>query len=171
MRIPCGVRASLLFAVVLTPFAATAAQVPNTSVPVASNANPTPTGTLIPGAGVVYMQKDPSSRSLLEAISVANMSYHGGPVQHAQKIFTIFWSPSGYSFPAGYQTAINRFVQDLNNSSYYGIAGQYYDGTGNISGLVSYGGTWLDTSNAFPHTALTYLDLVAEVNRAKVANG
>ena len=82
------------------------------------------------------------------------MTYHGDPVQHTQKVFTIFWSPSGFSFPGGYQATLNQFVQDLNNTNYYGIASQYYDSTNNIASVILYGGTWLDTSNAFPRKLL-----------------
>jgi hypothetical protein len=99
-----------------------------------------------------------------------SVTYHGGPVQHMQKIFTIFWDPAS-SFPGGYQSAINQFVQDLSGTPYYAIASQYGDGSGNISTVVAYGGTWLDTVNALPESALTRADLLAEVNRAKSVNG
>jgi len=99
------------------------------------------------------------------------MTYHNGPVQHTQKIFTVFWFPTGNTIPAGYQTTINQFVQDLNGTPYYTIASQYSDTTGNIDTAVLYGGTWLDTTNAFPSSTLSYSDLLAEINRAKVANG
>jgi hypothetical protein len=102
--------------------------------------------------------------------AVGNMTYHGGPVQHVQKVFTVFWIP-GSAFPAGYQTTINQFVQDLNGSPFYAINSQYGDGSANISRTVLFGGTWLDTVNAFPNTALSYADLLDEVNRAKAANG
>ena len=121
-----------------------------------------------PPAGVVRMNGEPGPA--LSGAAIGNMTYHGGPVQHIQKIFTIFWIPGG-SFPAGYQSTINQFVQDLNGTPYYAIASQYGDGTGTISPTLVYGGTWLDTTNAFPHTALGYGDLLAEVNRAKAANG
>jgi hypothetical protein len=99
------------------------------------------------------------------------MTYHGGPVQHSQKVFTIFWVPSGFSFPSGYQATINQFVQDLNGSSYYGIASQYNDQVGNINTTVLFGGTWLDTINPFPSSSLSNSDLFAEVSRAMAANG
>jgi hypothetical protein len=100
-----------------------------------------------------------------------NLTYHNGPVQHAQKIFTIFWNPTFISFPIGYQTTINQFVQDLNRSSYYAIGSQYSDLTSHISKVLSYGGSWLDTTNAFPNTTLTFSDLLDEVSRSKAFNG
>src|SRR3954470_5835611 len=40
-----------------------------------------------PAAGVTQMVgADPSAGA-----AVGNMTYHGGPVQHVQKVFTIFW--------------------------------------------------------------------------------
>jgi hypothetical protein len=131
---------------------------------------PTAQGAPI-AAGVVRMQDDPASPAVRGGTALGNMTYHGGNVQHTQKIFTIFWNPTGPAFPSGYQTTINQFVQDLSGSPYYAIASQYGDGTGTISTVLSYGGTWLDTTNAFPDTALTFFDLLAEVNRAKAANG
>jgi hypothetical protein len=98
-----------------------------------------------------------------------NMAYHGGPVQHGQKVYTIFWAPPGTSFPDGYQTTINQFVQDLNGSPYYAIASQYGDSAGGNT-LVSLGGTWLDTSNALPSPP-PYAAISDEVARATTAKG
>jgi hypothetical protein len=123
-------------------------------------------------AGVTLMESDPASRVMqAEGAVVGNMTYQGGPVQHTQTVFTIFWNPTGPAFPSAYQTTINQFVQDLNGSPYYAIAGQYGDTTTSISTAPSYGGTWLDSTNAFPETALTGQDLLDEVTRAQAANG
>jgi hypothetical protein len=104
-----------------------------------------------------------------------NMTYHGGAVQHNQKVYTIFWSGPGNSFPSGYQAIINQFVQDLNGSSYYAIANQYGDSSGNISPFVNYGGTWSDTTNPTPSSlptdqAVLNQTLIQEVLRATAAN-
>jgi hypothetical protein len=153
------------------------AQAPNTSAPASA---PSARATTSPSvgsletptlAGIARMQNDPASRAVLGGPAVGNMTYHGGPVQHTQKVFTIFWNPSGPAFPAGYQTTINQFVQDLNGSTYYGIGSQYNDTTSHISTVLTYGGTWLDTANAIPEVALTGQDLLNEVERAKAANG
>src|SRR5438034_1207461 len=43
-------------------------------------------------AGIARAQDDP--RALVFAGgALGNMTYHFGPVQHTQKIFTIFWNP------------------------------------------------------------------------------
>lgn len=120
--------------------------------------------------GIARMKNDTTSRALLGGGAVGNMTYHSGPVQHTQVVFTIFWNPSGTPFPSDFQTTINQFVQDLSGTTYYAIASQYSDSTGNINTVLTYGGTWLDATNAIPNTSLTFSDLLAEVNRAKTAN-
>ena len=120
---------------------------------------------------VVPMSYEPASVARLGAAGPLDMTWHGGPVQHIQKIFTIFWNPTATPFPAGYQATINQFVQDLNGSSYYGIARQYTDTTGPISTTLTFGGTWLDTANPIPHDPLTTADVFNEMTRALAANG
>ncbi|HEY7171772.1 MAG TPA: hypothetical protein VH417_13065 [Vicinamibacterales bacterium] len=122
-------------------------------------------------AGVVRMQGDPSSASIQSGALVGNLTYHFGPVQHTQKIFTIFWQGGGTPFPSAYQTTINQFVRDLSYTPYYGIASQYNDSAAKINPTLAFGGTWLDTTNPLPSAALASEDLLAEVNRAKAANG
>ena len=123
--------------------------------------------------GLVRLANDPANLAPVQPLlAPTNMTYHGGAVQHGQKVFTIFWNPSGTTaFPAGYQTTINQFVKDLNGSPYYSINSQYSDGTGNISTSVTFGGTWLDTTNAIPNNPPTTGDLITEASRAIAANG
>src|SRR5580704_880862 len=122
--------------------------------------------------GLVRLANDPAGPAAVQPLVPTNMTYHGGAVQHGQKVFTIFWNPSGTTaFPAGYQTTINQFVQDLNGSPYYAINSQYSDGTGNISTSVTFGGTWLDTTNAIPNNPPSTGDLITEASRAIAANG
>jgi hypothetical protein len=121
--------------------------------------------------GFVPLLGDPANRAVQGEAAVGNMTYHGGPVQHAQKVFTIFWNPTATPFPVGYQTTINQFVQDLNGSPYYAIASQYGDSTSNISTAMSFGGTWLDTTNGIAHDPPTINDLQNEVTLAQSANG
>ena len=102
--------------------------------------------------------------------SSGNMTNHGGTVQHGQKVYTIFWSSSTNSFPSGYQATINQFVQDLNGSTYYATATQYGDNLHNISPLVSFGGTWLDSSGSFGGAVPTTTAVINEVGAALAAN-
>ena len=121
-------------------------------------------------AGVTLMN---SGLPPVSSFAVGNMTYHGGPVMRGpMKVYTIFWLGPSASFPqAGYQTTINQFVNDLNNTPYFGIASQYFDSVGSIGTAVSLGGTWLDAVNNFPSSNLSFSDLQAEVTRASTANG
>ena len=147
--------------VVLTGALATAASAQTPDTPIAAGFVP-----LAPLAGNAASRVPGQA-----AASVGNLTYHGGAVQHVQQVFTIFWNPTATPFPADYQATINQFVQDLNGSPYYAIASQYGDTTGHISTALEYGGTWLDTTNAIPNNPPNIFDLVAEVNRARTANG
>ena len=130
-----------------------------------------------PRIAIAPLANDTTSAAARAALAHLNepMTYHGGPVQRTQKVFTIFWNPTGTpAFPAGYQAINNQYVQDLNGSPYYGIAQQYSDTTGNIGTAVTFGGTWLDTVNPLPpqdDISTNLAALQAEVTRAKAANG
>jgi len=122
---------------------------------------------------VIAALRKPGAESVASLPLVSTpMTYHGGPVQHTQKVYTIFWDPPGFpAFPANYQANINQFIGDLNQSSYRSIANQYVDLAGAIGLTVVFGGTWLDTTNAFetnPPNSVT--DLPNEIGRAKAAN-
>ncbi len=60
------------------------------------------------------------------------VAYHKGPVQHSSAVYPIFWAPSGYSFPANYQTTISQYFTDVAHDSFqpsnvYGSVVQYYE--------------------------------------------
>jgi hypothetical protein len=69
-----------------------------------------------------------------QAPASGSLYYNGGPVMVTNTVYTIFWQPPGYSFPAGYANNINRYFQDLqatsgSNSNVYDVATQYYQQT------------------------------------------
>src|SRR5438045_2375539 len=81
------------------------------------------------------------------------LSYHGGPVMHSHRIHAIFWAPPGFSFPAGYQSGVEAYLQDValdsgKTSSPYGAISQYTDGGGAAQYNVTYGGSVLVTDSA-----------------------
>src|SRR4029077_3434843 len=50
------------------------------------------------------------------------VEYHGGPVMSSNTNYAIYWDPAGApSYPAGYQTGINRYFEDLANDSGGGV--------------------------------------------------
>lgn len=80
--------------------------------------------------------------------------YHGGPVMHSQTAYAIFWAPSGFSFPSGYQTGIENFLEHVaadsgKSTNVYSVSAQYTDGAGHATYLDSYGGSFTDTT-AYP---------------------
>lgn len=82
------------------------------------------------------------------------LKYHGGPVMHSQTSYAIFWAPSGYSFPSGYTTAIEEFLENVatdsgKSTNVYSVSAQYADGTGHATYSDTYGGSVADT-HAFP---------------------
>jgi PKD domain len=78
------------------------------------------------------------------------LEYHGGPVMHSQEAFAIFWAPSGYGFPAGYEEAIETYLEDVaadsgKPSNVYSVSAQYFDETEQHAWYEdSYGGSFGD---------------------------
>ena len=82
--------------------------------------------------------------------------YHGGPVQHAEKVYAIFWAPSGHYLPGSYRSTVSQYFGDVAHDSYktsnvYAASTQYYDKTGPgggknwVSYNVAYAGSIADT--------------------------
>src|SRR5438067_12438388 len=78
----------MLSALALFCCARTAAgQAPDQSI--APNNAPALTSEEPPMAGIVRPRQEGVNQP---QIAATNMTYHGGPVQHTQKVFTIFWA-------------------------------------------------------------------------------
>jgi hypothetical protein len=93
-------------------------------------------------------------KGFTEPSGVPPLVYHGGPVMHSQESFAILWAPSGFSFPAGYTTAIEDFLENVAADSgkpgnVYSVSAQYTDGTGHAAYSDTFGGSVTDT-NAYP---------------------
>jgi PKD repeat protein len=67
------------------------------------------------------------------------LSYLGGPVVGTaattgeNSVHALFWSPSGYAYPAGYQNGIDTYLNDVaaasgSASNVYGVATQFWEG-------------------------------------------
>ncbi len=79
------------------------------------------------------------------------LAFHGGPTMTTNKVYTVFWQPSGWFLDAGYQATVNRFFQDVahdNNmpTNVYAATTQY----SSIQYASTYGGTYTDTTTPFP---------------------
>ncbi len=94
------------------------------------------------------------------------LSYHNnGQVQHAQKLYAIFWVPSGSTMPASFQTDVKAWISNFAKANYtqstvFSVAQQYYDHSGpsGATRFVPYalanGGTFTDTT-PFPASTCT----------------
>jgi hypothetical protein len=85
--------------------------------------------------------------------------YHGGPVEHTNTVYAIYWVPSGYAVSANYESLINRFFGDVAAASgqttnvYYSDT-QYSDTTGNVQYSSTFAGSAVDT-NPLPASGCT----------------
>jgi uncharacterized repeat protein (TIGR01451 family) len=77
-----------------------------------------------------------------------------------------------------YENLITRFITDLaaGTSQYHNLVTQYSGNNGTVGDSVSFGGSTVDTTNAYPHAGTTGdplqdADIQAEVTRAVAANG
>jgi hypothetical protein len=96
------------------------------------------------------------------------LDYGGGPVLAANTtggltVTPIFWAPTGYEFPAGYERIIDGYVSNVAAASgttdnVYSVDTEYYDKTNGAKTYVSYkitAGTPIDDGDAFPASGCT----------------
>jgi PKD repeat protein len=75
-----------------------------------------------------------------------NLTYNGGSVMLTNTTHIVFWAPTGYSFPTGYQSLIERYLNDVAHDSgdatnTNSVATQYYDTTGSTNNYIQYNST------------------------------
>jgi hypothetical protein len=80
--------------------------------------------------------------------------YHGGPVEHTNKNYAIYWVPSDYTVSSKYTSLINQFFTDVAKvsgvtSNVYYDSTQYKDTTGAAQYKSTFAGSVVDT-NALP---------------------
>jgi hypothetical protein len=90
-----------------------------------------------------------------QAPASGSLYYNGGPVMPTNNVYTIYWAPSGYSFPDGYTSDINGFFKNLQadngkDSNQYVNATQYYqvnpDGSKTyVQEKSTFSGTYMDS--------------------------
>ncbi len=110
--------------------------------------------------------------------------YHGGLVQHTNKVYAIYWIPSGYTVSANYVTLINRFFTDVaaasgQTSNVYFSDTQYYDTSGKIQYASTFAGSVIDTTplppngchDSFTSVCLTDQQIQTEVQNVIAAQG
>jgi hypothetical protein len=85
-----------------------------------------------------------------KASGAGTLVYHGGPVEHTNRVYSIYWQPAGFTMASGYTSLIDQYFGDVaadsgKTSNVYYTGTQYYDGSGNVQYSSSYGGSVLDT--------------------------
>jgi hypothetical protein len=82
----------------------------------------------------------------------SQLEYHGGPVMSSNANYALYWDPSGGpEYPAGYQTGLNRYFEDVAHdsgglSNIDSVLVQYGDGAGEFANYNShFGGALIDT--------------------------
>ena len=110
------------------------------------------------------------------AASPNDLTYHTGPVMRDPTNYVIIWNPPGSNFDASYQKVIEQYFTDVGGTPFMTINSQYGDSSGvPVPNTNHFGGTWVDTTNAYPHAGtvadpLTGSDIQAEIDRAIAAN-
>jgi hypothetical protein len=117
-------------ALVVSLAAAACGGVDNATDAAADDASPTGRGVTIEAAKAARPQRG------------NGISWHGGPVMHGTPNIYYIW----YGNWAGNSatTILTNFISSLGGSSYEHINSTYYDGSGSVTGLVSFNGSTTD---------------------------
>jgi hypothetical protein len=107
------------------------------------------------------------------------LEWHGGPVMTSHEAFAIFWSPSGFPFPSGYEAAITGYFEDVAadsglSTNVYSVSAQYGGSNGFVNYEDSFGGAVVDTTpypssgTCAPYTGLNGASYTACLTDAKI---
>jgi hypothetical protein len=94
------------------------------------------------------------------AKGAGQLRYHGGPVMHTNKVYSIYWVPAGYTIANGYRSTIDQFFTDVaadsgKTSNVYWSDTQYTDGSGALSYSSSVGGASVIDTHTLPASGCT----------------
>jgi hypothetical protein len=116
---------------------------------------PGETLSYVPAPGAAAPVKG-SIRASASAASVKGVEYHGGPVMPSNGDYTLYWAPSGApAYPAGYQTGVNRYFEDLAHDSgglqnTDSVLTQYHDTAGEAASYNSQFAGSLPDTHSYP---------------------
>jgi serine protease len=90
-----------------------------------------------------------------QSVITGLMTYHGGPVQTAPKIYVVHWGSAtqwGSGDIDGVATYYQNFISGIGGSAWLSSQTQYTQSDGQAVGNAagSYAGTWNDTADAIP---------------------
>ena len=143
-----------------------------------------PTGPISSSAAAALGMIAPRNAAGRPSGGGSNLSYHNGPVMRTNKVYLIFWEPTGYSVSTNYDALITQYFTDVaadsgKTTNVYASTTQYKDSSGSIAYSSSLGGTWRDTSalpaNGCTDTATSVCvsdaQIQAEIQKAMSVNG
>ena len=112
-------------------------------------------------------QKSSAISSTAAPATSAPLTFHGGPIQHTQNIYAIFWLPAGDHFEptgsdTGFESLISRYFNDVGGSNLSKLMVQYPDNiNASPTTTVSFGGGFVDTT-PYPHAGTTAAPLLGQ---------
>lgn len=142
-----------------------------------SGQQPQTLGHRIPFYSLSYLKDHPELAPVgphahaRHTMAVSNLVYNGGPVQHAPKVYLVFWgwSSAGDTThdPDGLANYLVNFTNALGGSNLGNVQTQYYD---NVNGNITnphpeYAGVWYDSSS-LPPSNYVEADIQGEANKA-----
>ncbi len=113
----------------------------------------------LPGRTLSYLPihgAAPASRAQEKGGATKHVEYHGGPVMASNTNYALYWDPSsGPEYPAGYQSGIDRYFEDLAHDSggdenTDSVLTQYNDSGGESAAYDSHFGGALSDTDAYP---------------------
>jgi hypothetical protein len=106
------------------------------------------------------------------------MTYHGGPVQHSERLVGLYWAPSGHYIPGAYKASLTQWVNDFAAGNYgastdFSVAQQYYDNSGPSAAkqFIPYNiinGGYFNDTDAYPANGCTDSGLSICLNDAQM---
>lgn len=115
-----------------------------------------------------------------------NLPAGSGPVMPSTTIYYDFWLPTGDHYESNaagdtnYENLLISYARDLGATQYHNLVTQYYGNNGGsqtfITNNVTFGGSWVDATTAYPHAGTTADplqdgDIQTEVHNAVTTNG
>ncbi len=113
-------------------------------------------------AGIPACNSVPSS-----ALAECDLTYHTSPspgtVMLTNTTHLVFWAPSGYTYPSGYESLIERYLTDVAADSGFptntnSVATQYYQAPSSTDQFIAYNSTYagaLTDTDAYPAATST----------------
>jgi uncharacterized repeat protein (TIGR01451 family) len=184
-------------ATIIFSLQALALQLPATAVHAQDSAPLAPTITGPPGYAMAEpVAGQPVTTNPLSSSAKINASYThtpaanssndlpagSGPVMTSTTIYYDFWLPTGQHYEStsagdtNYESLLIRWANDLGGSQYHNLVTQYNGTNGTISNTVTFGGSSVDSTTAYPHAGTTAdplqdSDIQTEVKNAVATNG